>query len=304
MEKPLASQPLRPNPSAGRLGWGLTALALAFWAGLLWFLGRTLDQLIPAVLALDPVALGLTLALAPSALHLAQAFFYRPRGPAEPPADSPAFLWSRLFTGPLVFLPAPGHPRLETGPAFFAVATPGDQARLRAAAEARLKAAGPARRLALLLEARSPLDLALAGLAARAWFPFSALARLAGLLMSPSRRLMRLWGYAFFLAWRAWDDPGPADELTTYKRRLALDLDRRGRALAPPEAAAEGEAAAIDRLIRLRAALARLYRHPGYGARVGEALPEAEPAEDWSEKLAPHLAPRYRGVFLDLPVTL
>jgi hypothetical protein len=153
---------------------------------------------------------------------------------------------------PLVFLPLAGPGRLEAGPAFFAAAGPGDQDRLLAEAQARLKQSR-AGRLSLLLESRNPLDLALRVMARQPW-PLAGPARLLLLLTSPTRQLMRLCGFLFFKADEAWADPGPADTLTIYKRRLAWDLWRRARALDPP-AAGEDETAQVRRLTRLRARL-------------------------------------------------
>ncbi|MDR2724768.1 MAG: hypothetical protein LBC90_01610 [Candidatus Adiutrix sp.] len=290
------------DPDAGRTNRltarlilpGLTLLFLAFWAGLLTLLGRTLDQLLPAALALDPAVLLLWLTLGPMTIHLAQAPFYRPRKPSGPP------VFLGLAEPPLVFLPFSGPGRLKTGPAFFAAAGPEDQARILAAAEAHLAHGGRVGRLSLLMADRSPLDLAIRALWRGPW-PLAAPAWLLHLLTSPTRQLMRFWGFIVFKAVQAWADPGPMEYLTIYKRRLALDLWRRSRK-DPPEADEDGQ---IRRLARLRADLARIYNDAHYGAQVGEPWPEAgadhaasgRPGEVW-------LDPRYRGVFSDLPVTL
>ena len=295
------------DPAAGRTNpkglaarlilLGLTLTFLAFWAGLLGLLGRTLSQLIPAALALDPAVLLLWLTLGPMTLHLAQAPFYRPRRPSSPP------VFLGLAEPPLIFLPFAGSGRLETGPAFFAVAGPEDQARILATAEAHLAHGGRAGRLSLLMADRSPLDLVLRALIRGPWllaFPAWPL----HLLASPTRQLMRLWGFIFFKAAQRWADPGPMEYLTIYKRRLALDLWRRAGTPDRPEAD-QDEDEQIRRLTRLRADLAHLYNDTRYGAQVGGPCPEAgaapsfsaEPAEVW-------LDPRYQGVFSNLPVTL
>jgi len=293
----------RTNRLIGRLLLlGLTLVFLAFWVGLLGLLGRTLSQLIPAALALDPAALLLWLTLGPMTLHLAQAPFYRPRKPSGPP------IFLGLSESPLVFLPFAGPGRLETGPAFFAAAGPGDQARILAAAEAHLKHSGRGGHLSLLMADRSPLDLALRALSRRPW-PLAAPARLLGLLTSPTRQLMRLWGFLFFKAVQTWADPGPMEYLTVYKQRLALDLWQRARTLdqtvADESENCKSEADQVRRLIRLRAGLAKIYLNPHYGAQVGEPCPEPE-ADDalFGEPENIWLNPRYRGVFSNLPVTL
>jgi hypothetical protein len=246
----------RPAPAARLALLSLPCFFLIFWAGLLGLLGRTLGQLIPAALVLDPAALLLWLTLGPMTLHLAQVPFHRPRKPSGPPV----FLRHRLFSGPLVFLPLSGPGRLETGPAFFAVAGPGEQARLLASAETRLKNITLAGRLSFMLTDRSPLDLGLRTLLNRWPRPLALPIRLVYLLLSPTRPLARLWGYFCFLAWKAGADPGPADDLTLHKRRAAWVLHRRAAILARTESDGDLE--------------------------------------------KPWLDPRYRGVFLDLPVTL
>ena len=289
-----AGRTKRPSPAARLFALGLTLLFLAFWAGLLGLMGRTLGQLVPAALALDPAALLLWLTLGPMTLHLAQAPFHRPRKPS----GRPVFL--ALRESPLLFLPLASPGRLEPGPAFFAAAGPGDQARLLAEAEARLNYSGRLGRLSLLMADRSPLDLFLRRLGRGPW-PLALPARLFRLLASPTRQLMRLWGFIFFKAARAWADPGPADGLTVYKRQVAWSLWRQARSLDPPM---EDETLddQVRRLARLRARLARSCQDPQYGARAGEPWPEAAPAPGGPEKA--WLDPRYRGAFLDLPVTL
>gem|GEM_PF-3432852 len=301
MSDPPPAQGRHQRPSlAARLSLiSLPWLFLLFWIWLLWLLGRTLSQLVPAALNLDPAALLLWLTLGPMTLHLAQAPFHRPRKPSGPPV----FLRPRLFSGPLVFLPLTGPGRLETGPAFSAVAGPGDQARLLASAEARLKCTPPAGRLSLMLAGRSPLDLAFRAILTRWPRPLAAPIRLLHLMMSPSRQLTRLWGYLSFLAWKAGADPGPADDLTLYKRHSAWDLHRRARIMARPEAD-EDDAAAARRLISLKARLAYIHGRPGYGTQIGEAGPEPETGSEWPKDGRIWLNPRYRGAFLDLPVTL
>jgi hypothetical protein len=289
---PAADRTNRPGLAA-RLGLaGLPWLFLALWAGLLHLLVRTLSQLTPAALALDPVVLLLWLTLGPMTIHLAQALFYHPRKPSCPP------VFLGLAESPLVFLPLAGPGRLEPGPAFFAAAGPGDQDRLLAEAQARLKQSR-AGRLSLLLESRSPLDLVLRALGRQPW-PLAGPARLLLLLTSPTRQLIRLCGFLFFRADQAWADSRPAETLTIYKRRLAWDLWRRARALDPP-AAEEDETAQIRRLTRLRSRLIRLYHNPGYGTQFGEPWPEAE--TDAPENKI-WLDPRYRGALANLPVTL
>jgi hypothetical protein len=289
---PAAGRTHRPGLAA-RLGLaGLPWIFLALWAGLLHLLVRTLSQLTPAALALDPAVLLLWLTLGPMTLHLAQALFYHPRKPSCPP------VFLGLAESPLVFLPLAGPGRLETGPAFFVAAGPGDRDRLLAEAQARLKQSR-AGRLSLLLESRSPLDLVLRALDRQPW-PLAGPARLLLLLTSPMRQLIRLCGFLFFRADQAWADSSPAETLTIYKRRLAWDLWRRARALEPPTEE-EDKDAQIRRLTRLRSRLIRLYHNPGYGTQFGEPWPEAE--TDAPENKI-WLDPRYRGALANLPVTL
>ena len=288
---PAAGRTSRPAPSLRLIL--LTLFFLAFWASLLWLMGRTLSQLLPAALALDPAVLLIWLTLGPMTLHLAQSLFYVP----PKPSAHPVFLGLR--PSPLVFLPLAGPGRLEAGPAFFAAAEPGDRAKIMEEAEARLRYGGG--HLAFLMADRSPLDLILRALRRGPWL-FSAPARLIHLLTSPTRQLMRVWGFLFFRAREAWTDPGPAGNLTLYKRRLAWDLWRRSWTMAPPEEN-ETEADEVRRLSRLRDLLAHIYQNPHYGAKIGEPWPEANPLISGEPEKA-WLNPRYRGVFSDLPVTL
>jgi hypothetical protein len=140
-------------------------------------------------------------------------------------------------------------------------------------AEARLRYGGG--HLAFLMADRSPLDMILRTLRRGPWL-FSVPASLIHLLTSPTRQLMRVWGFLFFRAREAWTDPGPAGDLTLYKRRLAWDLWRRSWAMAPPEED-ETEADEVRRLSQLRDLLAHIYQNPHYGAKIGEPWPEANP---------------------------
>jgi hypothetical protein len=293
----IESQTKKPGLAARLCLRALSPAFIIFWAGLLWLLGQTLSQLIPAALNLDPAALLLWLTLGPMTIHLAQAPFHRPRKPSGPPV----FLRPLLFEGPLVFLPLAGPGRLETGPAFFAAATPGDRALIMSEAEASLAQGGRSGRLSLLLECRNPLDLALRIMSRGPWL-LAVPAWLFLLLTSPTRQLTRLWGFLFFKAGQAWADPGPPGDLTIYKRQLAWDIWLRAQTLGPPPEG-EDEAAAIRRLDRMRASLARIHQAPDYGAQIGEPWPETE-ADIFDGPKKIWLNPGYRGVFLDLPVTL
>jgi hypothetical protein len=258
----------RPPLAARLLILGLPLFFLAFWAGLLGLSSRTLSQLVPAALALDPAVLLLCLTLGLMTIHLAQALFYMPPQLSGPP------VFLGLKPPPLVFLPFAGPGHLIAGPAFFAAAGPDDQDRIMAEAEARLRHGGQVSRLGLLAADRSPLDLCLRTLSRGPWL-LAAPARLLHLLTSPTRQLMRVWGYLFFRAAQTCDDPGPAGDLTLYKRRLAWDLWRRAQAQGPPEAD-ETLDDQVRRLTRLRTSLTRLYQDPHYGAKIGEPWPEAE----------------------------
>lgn len=267
------------------------AIFLIFWAVLVRLAARTAHDILPAVLAGDPAALAVGLILTPWLFYLAQGLFYLPRRPSGPPL----FIGERLFSAPLVFLPFPSRAKMETGPALEVLTTPEERAALLSEAEERLRSFNGAARLSLLLEARSPLDLILTRLSGRS--PVVAWpAALIYLIMGPARQLMRLWGFIFFLIWRAWDDPGPESEALAEKRDAAHDLENRLPEAEPLEPPVE-EAV---RLRRILAALRRVYHNPAYGGAADAAEDEAAGAL----YRKPYLAPRYYGLYLDLPLAL
>ena len=269
---------------------GLPAVFLAVWAAVVWLLARTVEYLRPAMSGGDPAGLAVGLVMLPWLLYLAQSLFYLPRRAS----GRPTLIGECLFNAPLVFLPFPSGANIETGPALAALTTAEERAESLAMAEARLRSFNVLARLTRLLEARSPLDIILTRLSGRS--PLVAWpARLIYLVMGPARQFTRLWGFIFFRAWRAWDDPGPEDEATAWKRDLAFDLASR-----LPEARSGEPVEEAVGLQRLLAALRRVYNNPAYGGRV-----EA-PADEVSKSLydKPYLDPGYYGLYLDIPVTL
>ncbi len=273
----------------------MLAAALLFvfvlsWAGLIWAVGYGLWNIFPALKTKTPSAVLAALLLVPQLLFLIQGLFYLP--PKE--IRSPVFLDYQYFKFPLAFLLFPRRPVLKPGPAFRAVAGPEDQKVLleRAAARGRVTLVPY---LAFLLESRGPLDYPLSRLAAGSG---AALAfKFLYLLASPARQFARFWGFLFFIYARKYADPGPVDDFSRYKRAVAYDLFYRAQELPL-------DPASVEDLIDLRQSLALVFNDPAYGKGQGGEMPgglEAGAAQIYS---APHLAPRYRGAYLDLPVTL
>ncbi len=283
---------------------GLAALFLASWSGLTVLLVLTLNHLRPAWALGDPASLTAGLLLAPMALYLVQGVWYVPRRPA----GRATFIRPRLFRSPLAGLLWPSARDLETGPSLAVVSPPEEREILLTEAAARLAGFTLIPRLSRLLDSRSPLDLLLYDRAAKAPAVLAWPARLIYLIMGPARQFLRLWGYVFFRAWAAWDDPGPVDDLTDYRRRVAFDLECRAATLFPAGEGRPGGATEAD-LARILAALRRGYNQDDDGrafAPVTDSRPDGPPAADQGGSLyaEPYLAPRYYGVYLDLPVTL
>ena len=297
----------------------ILTLFLSSWAALVWILARTINDIRPAMSVGDPAGLAVGLILLPWLFYLAQSLFYLPRRAT----GRPIFIGECLFNAPLAFLPFPSGAKIETGPALETLTTADERATLLSEAETRLRSFNAAARLTRLLEARSPLDIILTRLSRRS--PFIAWpAALIYMIMGPARQLMRLWGFFFFLAWRAWDDPGPEQETTACKRAVALDLEAR---LAEKELIHSSPEEKVKerfglnpakptghhcrpggasprrgpvRLKRLLAALRRVYNNSNYGG------PADAPDDDISEALyrKPCLDSKYRGLYLDVPVTM
>lgn len=277
------------SPFFRQVALPFSALAFAVcWFYLTRELFLTVLRLRPLAAAGEPTAVLLIGLALPWALYLAQGLFYVPRRRSgTPPFIQPA------EPAPLLFLPLPRRTALVDGPALELICTAGDRERLLALAEARFRLPLSAR-LALILQARSPLDRLLSLPVERSWPLISPLARLISLLLGPARQFLRCWAYLFFRLWRAGDDPGPLDQLSLYKQALACDLLDRA-----------GEGASPDELRRLWRGLARIYDNPKYGYELGQSPPERpgpEPAAE-EDPGRPWLAPRYRGVYLDLPAT-
>lgn len=269
---------------------GLAGLAFAAsWFYLTRELFLIALKLGPAARAGEPTAILLIGLALPLALFLAQGLFYVPGRRSRPPV----FIHPADPILPLCFLPLPQRVVLTTGPALELACTERDREKLLVSAQSRYRLSLSAR-LALLLQSRTPLDRLMNLPVERAWPLIAPLARLFYLFFSPSRQFLRCWGYLFFRLWRAWDDPGPLDQLTAYKQALAYDLVDRA-----------GEGAAPEDLQRVWNDLAHIYDHPGYGYELGEAAPSIPgPVMDSNENRdRPWLAPRYRGVYLDLEVT-
>lgn len=241
------------------------------WGWLLRLLAETVLRLLPEAAAGNPAALAISLILAPQALYLAQALFYVPpkAGPWVPGEKRPA-------SSPLLFLPWP----FKGGPG-SSFNRPGNDEQLR-------RSPGLAARLALLLDERSPLDSLLFFLTRPGRPLILRLLRPLHWLFDPARLFMRLWGWAAFLVWRRFDEPGPISEEQALERASVLDLFWRGRnlGLSPED------------MDRLRRELARIYDDPAGGGGEG-ALTEDQPI--YAE---PFLAPRYKGAFLDNPATV
>lgn len=250
-------------------------------------------RLKPLAAAGEPAAILLMGLALPWAIFLAQGLFYVTRRRSGPPifihpVDPPL---------PFYFLPLPWRTAVESGPVLSLICSAGDREKLLALAEMRCRWSLNAR-LALLLQGRSPLDRLLSLPVERSWPLISLLARLVSLLLGPARQFLRCWGYLFFRLWQAGEDPGPLDQLTLYKQALAYDLvDRAG-------------VGASDELRRVFCDLARIYDHPDYAYELGEARPGdpdpvgPSPESHVAEKPdPPWLAPRYRGIYLDLQVT-
>lgn len=247
-------------------------------------------KLVPAARTGEPTAILLIGLSLPLALFLAQGLFYVPGRRSGPPV----FIHPADPILPLFFLPLPQRIALETGPAMEVTCTEGDREKLLISAQNRYRLSLSAR-LALLLQSRTPLDRLLSRPAERGWPLMAPLARLLYLFFSPSRQFLRCWGYLFFRLWRAWEDPGPLDQLTAYKQALAYDLVDRA-----------GEGATLEELRQVWNDLAHIYDHPDYGYELGDvsrSLPSLEVDAD-ENRDRPWLAPHYRGVYLDLEVTL
>ncbi len=271
---------MKPRARHRLMAGALGAAFIASWAALAGGLFLTCERLRPACSSGDPAAWAVVAVLLPLAVFLVQGLWYVPRRPV----GSPVFLRETGPAGPLVFLPLPFRSGAEAGPAFEAVTEPAEREALLA--EARRRAGWPlSARLALLLEARSPLDLLFSGPAAGSQTWLARPARLIDQFFGPARQFLRLWGYYFFLAWRSGDDPGPVGEMTAEKRGRAGDLVRRAETLA----------AGAD-LERVRGALVRTYGR-------GETSPAEPDGQAGGLLNEPWLAPRYRGVYLDFPVT-
>ncbi len=295
----------RAEPRNSRRAFGagpaLAACFLAAWLGLAAVLWGTLARLWPSLVQGDPTSGIAGALLFLLGLHLVQGVWYCPRRPSAPPV----FIRERFFSAPVVLLFLPAGRGVETGPALAAAATAEEREALLAAAEARLAGWTLIPRLTLLLDNRSPLDLGLRALAGALPRPLTWPVRLFSLILSPSRQFLRLWGFIFFRAWQAWGDPGPVDELTDHKRRVAFDLFRRATELA----GSGGDPPTAVELARILAALRRVYHDPEYGQGPGQIAAGAWPAPETvvgGEGLytAPHLNPRYGGVYLDLPAAL
>ncbi|MDR1920860.1 MAG: hypothetical protein LBS31_03855 [Candidatus Adiutrix sp.] len=282
--------------------WALPLVFAALYVLWLAAMASALLNLYPAALAGDPAALAAALALGPMAVAAAQGLFYLPRRAVRPVM----FLQGRPVDQPLAWLPLPARRRLSAGPALAATADKAVRETLGHEAAARLYGASALPRLALLLEGRSPLELLLRRLARPGGFAGLRLpALLFWLVTAPARQLLRLSGYIFVLAWSAWDDPGPVSELMDHKRRLAFDLARRAESAAPGFPAL-GLAEAEVFLGALMAGLRRVYNDPGYGREEAGPAADEDGAAGSGEAFftAPCLAPRYCGVYLDMPATL
>ena len=268
----------------------------AGWLALILALAGTIKNLLPAMTAGDYASLILGVFFIPMLVYLVQALFYLPRrsnGPA-------VFIRAQLTSLPLAFLPLPARKKLETGPTLNVVATIADRDRLMDKAAARLACFGLSGRLALLLETRSPLDIILKYLINNTPRPLSTLARLIYLLTGPARQFMLLWGFCALQIWRKLADPGEVDEFTAYKRILAFDLAHRLEHISRESNTKDINSRA------LWLALRRARNNPEYGQKTGETDQPSDEETAMAEAFYndPWLAPRYYGLYLDLPVAL
>lgn len=260
---------------AARL-FGFLVLSAA-WLALALFLAHSLES-IWAVRAKDPVAILLALVFGLSLAHFVLALFYIP-----PKASGPVLLGSwRPLAGRLVFLPL-AFGCLQEGPALAGLCSPEERLRLlQSLSRQSLSLAG---RLSYLLNGRSPLELALVFFR-RLPRPLNWPALLVDSLIYPAKLLTRLWGLSAFWLWSAAPGPEPDPFLNLQRTRawdLAWRFQREGQTL-PQEPEVWREAQ--ERLRRRRG----LTESP-------EALAGQPPAEAW-------FSPRYRGLYLDLPVAL
>lgn len=284
------------SPAAAAASLILTVIFGAGWLALIWGLAATLKNIFPAMSVGNYPALALGMLLFPMLAYLVQALFYRPRRPHGPVV----FIHERLSALPLFFLPLPTCKSLKTGPMLEVVTTIGDREFLLAEARARLVTFGLASRLALLLEARSPLDLWLKHLINNTPRTAAIIVKLLYLLMGPTRQYMLLWGWCALAVWRKLADPGPADELTAYKRTLAYDLATRLE-----NVFGESKTTAEDAR-SLWLALRRVRNNPEYSQKIGESDSPTEEETAAAEACyrEPWLASRYCGLYLDQPVAL
>ncbi len=258
--------------------FGFLVLSAA-WLALTLFLVHSLESVWPAARAKEPVAVLLALVFGLSLAHFVLALFYIP-----PKASGPVFLGSwRPLAGRLVFLPL-AFGCLKEGPALAGLCSPEERLRLlQSLSRQSLSLAG---RLSYLLNGRSPLELALI-FGRRLPRPLSWPALLVDSLIYPAKLLTRLWGLSAFSLWSSAAGPEP-DPFLSLQRARAWDLAWRFQqeGQEPPQ---EPEA--------WREAQERLRRRRGL-TESPEALAGQPPAE------AVWLSPRWRGLYLDLPVAL
>ncbi|UQZ88186.1 hypothetical protein C4J81_02750 [Deltaproteobacteria bacterium Smac51] len=278
------------------------ALVLAFiasWLALIALMLRTIEKIWPAMTVADPASLAAGALLIPMTIFLIQGIIHVPRG-----QHRPIFLRARVLTRFSILL-LPALKRMEPGPALDLITSSADRDTIVAEAEARLKSSlGIIPRLALLLDNRSPLEIILNYLMTSRILPLTVLGWIFFLIVGPARQFMRVWGYVFTRLWR---DPGPEDELTTYKRKVAYDLAGRATRFGINDLNFEEARTLLARIWR---ELKRVHNNPFYGQDVGQPLPDMpEPEDSGLDPVAafyhaPWLAPRYCGVYLDLSVTL
>lgn len=196
---------------------GLTIIA---WGALIRLLFSLLFYLRPLAAEGQPAAILIFVLILPLSFYFLQGLFYMPRRDSGRPVSSRPC----LSAAHLVFLPLPFNYFPETNPEPEAAAADEAEKKLLPARAAGCLNISLAGRLALLLNARSPLDLAFKALMKSGFPGLKQPAALLYLMIGPARLLMRLWGYWALVLWRISRDPGgEADEAASLQRAEACE---------------------------------------------------------------------------------
>lgn len=292
-----------PSSGAGLVVRAAAVIAfLVTWLALLSLMLRSIEKIWSAMTVGDTASLAAGCLLIPMTVFLIQSVIHLPRGHRNKAVFLRPYSLTRFSV--LIF---PAFMRLEAGPVLEIITTAVDREAIVAGLERNMRrGAGMVPRLALLLDNRSPIEIILRRLMNSRAKPVFLIGWLFFLVVGPARQFTRLWGYVFT---RLWNDPGPENELITYKRKVAFDLVGRGKAFGADDLPRD-EAKTL--LARIWKELKRVYNNPFYGQDMGGALADLpdDPASGGPDDpvaaafRAPWLAPRYYGIYLDLSVTL